>query len=169
MSTLRFDGTSHTLTLLDAQNNEVGHWHANNAVDHRATLRFVPNGVYRIIDPSHPLRHGGEADTVNGSYGRFGIIRLQEFSVHGKTHRGVGVHSGRANKGGADHATMGCIRTTDVAMEAITKHILKDPLLTISVQNNHDQYSHPKQSGDHHLPGRSGQPSMSGPDKTLLA
>jgi hypothetical protein len=151
MSTLVFDGAAHTLTLLDSAGQQVGQWHANNVVDHRATLRFVPNRTYHIIDPTHPHRHGGEADTLDGAYGRFGIIRLAPFNAHGHAHSGVGVHSGRANRGGADHATMGCIRTTDEAMEAIVRHMRVDPLHSITVRNNHVQHNrHPHHPADHH-------------------
>jgi hypothetical protein len=152
MSSLVFDGTAHTLTLYDAQDQQIGQWHANNVVDHKATLKFVPNGEYDLIDKSRPFRHGGAADTANGPYGRFGIIRLDEFSADGHVHDGVGVHSGRANKGGPDHATMGCIRTTDAAMAAITGHMPTDPLTTITVQNNHIQPNILKKPGDHHKP-----------------
>jgi hypothetical protein len=151
MATIVFDGDTHTLTLFDAQNKQVGQWHANNVVDHRATLRFVPNGFYPLIDQTHPHRHGGDADTLNGPYGRFGILRLQDFTADDYMHRGVGIHAGRADRGGADHATRGCIRTTDAAMEAITRHIRTDPLLSLSVQNNREQHnSRPQHPGDHH-------------------
>jgi hypothetical protein len=151
MSTLIFDGSGHTLTLLDSRGHEVGDWHANNVVDQRATLRFVPNRTYAIIDHVGPHRHGGVDDSLNGKYGRFGIIRLQDFAADGHDHRGVGVHSGRADKGGADHPTMGCIRTTDTAMEAIVQHMSSDALLSITVQNNHVQHNRlPRSRGDHH-------------------
>src|ERR1700736_5818938 len=141
MSTLVFDGTAHTLTLYDGQHQQVGQWHANNVVDHHATLRHVPNQEFQMVDQAHPHRHGGNEDTLNGAYGRFGILRLQDFNANNHAHSGVGVHSGRANRGGADHATMGCIRTTDAAMEAITQYITNDPVRSITVQNNHDQYN----------------------------
>jgi hypothetical protein len=139
MSTLVFDGNTHTLQLRSGTGQLVGEWHANNVVDRRATLRFVPNRTFNIIDSAHPYRHGNGNDTINGAYGRFGILRLQDFTVDGVQHEGVGVHSGRADRGAADHPTMGCIRTTDEAMQAITQHIQGDPLLTITVQNNRQQ------------------------------
>jgi hypothetical protein len=152
MSTLVFDGGAHTLTLFDASGHQVGQWHANNVVDSKIkNLRFLPNRAYTIIDPAHPHKHGGSSDTLNGAFGRFGIIRLQAFTVSGVQHDGVGVHSGRANKGGADHATHGCVRTTDAAMAAITAHMLTDPLVTLTVQGNHDQHNKsPHHPGDHH-------------------
>jgi len=165
MSTLVFDGFSHTLTLYDKHHKEVGQWHANNIVDHRATLKFVPNRIYPIIDRLHPHRHGGSDDTLNGPFGRFGIIRLHPFTAEGHLHEGVGIHSGRADKHGADHPTMGCIRTTDKAMAAIVCQIQKDPLHSITVRHNHDQHNkHHGHQGDHHHPGHTIQPAhQSGP------
>jgi hypothetical protein len=152
MSRLVFDGTSHTLTLFDSHNQQVGQWPANNLVDHRCTLKFLPNRTYVMKDNAHPHRHKGDADTLNGKFGRFGILRLEDFNgPDGKVHQGVGVHAGRANKGAQNHATEGCVRTTDAAMEAIVKFIQKDPLTTITVQHNHDQHNpHPSQHGDGH-------------------
>jgi hypothetical protein len=162
MSTLVFNGNNHTLTLFDAKGAQVGQpWHANNVVDSHATLRFVPNQTYNIIDGAHPHRHGGSEDTLNGAYGRFGILRLQDFSVAGKLHSGVGVHSGRADKNGADHPTMGCIRTSDEAMKAIVGYIKSDPLRSITVQGNHDQHNHhSKHRGDHHKPAQNAKPAV---------
>lgn len=151
MSYLVFDGEAHTLTLYDAQGKQVGQWPANNIVDrgyvaNHHGLPFVPNGTYTIEDQDAPHTHGrnNPEDSLNGAYGRFGIIRLDPFTVDGRTHAGVGIHSGRASAGAQNHASHGCIRTVDAAMEAITKHIADDPLETIRVQNNHDQHpSHP--------------------------
>jgi hypothetical protein len=151
MSTLVFDGLAHTLTLFNSQNRQVGQWHANNVVDHRATMRFVPNGSHAIIDQTRPHTHGDDSDTLNGAYGRFGIIRMEEFTANNQSHTGVGIHSGRANRGGADHATMGCIRTTDEAMEAISRQMRNDPITSITVEHNHDQHNrYPLHHGDHH-------------------
>jgi hypothetical protein len=152
MSTLAFDGSTHTLTLYDNRKHQVGQWHANNVVDHRATLRFLPNRTYKTIDPKKPHTHNDKhVDSLNGKYGRFGIIRLKHFNAEGRRHDGVGIHSGRADKGGADYPTMGCIRTTDEAMEAITQHMKNDPIAYITVQNNHDQHNNRRHHpGDHH-------------------
>jgi hypothetical protein len=53
----------------------------------------------------------------------------------------MGVHSGRqgvcdqANRCGAEHATMGCIRTTDAATKLIKDtHFGGDPLTSITVE-----------------------------------
>ena len=153
MSSLVFDGAAHTLTLFDAQNSQVGQWYANNIVDHRATFRFVPNRTYHFLDHAHPRRHHDERDTLNGGYGRFGIYRLQPFRANGHTHAGVGVHSGRLNRGGPDHPTMGCIRTMDAALGTLVELTPGDPLQTLTVQNNHKQPNvHPYFRPDDHDP-----------------
>lgn len=151
MSTLVFDGANRTLTLLNSSDQPVGQWYANNIVDSLATIRFVPNRTYIIVDQNHTHRHSGSADTRNGAYGTFGIIRMQTFASEGQLHSGVGVHAGRANQGGPDHATMGCIRTSESAMEAITRHMRTDPLRSISVVNNRVQVNRsPHHLADHH-------------------
>lgn len=62
----------------------------------------------------------------NDGYGSHGIFI---FEVPGRT--GMGVHSGRANKGGPAHPTLGCVRTTDEGTEALTH--ATDSLQTIQV------------------------------------
>jgi hypothetical protein len=160
MSSLVFDGTAHTLTLFDARGNQVGQWPANNLVDHAYVakhhgLPFIPNGQYPIQDedrsaPHKHDRHGrnGAEDSLNGAYGRFGVIRLKPFKVGKHWHSGVAVHSGRADAGAQNHATHGCIRTTDGAVEGIMDLMQTDPLVSVTVQNNHDQHHQPR----HHHP-----------------
>lgn len=159
MSTLLFDGALHQLTLFDSSGKAVGRWDANNIVDHRATLRFVPNGTHRLVDTHRPHKHAASEDSIDGAYGRFGIIRLQDFSVAGIVHSGVGIHAGRANREGPNHATMGCIRTTDAAMEFITGFIANDPVTRIDIQSNRVQHNPtPHYRGDHHHPHRQFHP-----------
>lgn len=151
MSTLVFDGDQHTITLFDANNHQIGQWPANNRVARSATMRFVPNGAHGVVDPQMPHTHGNDSDTINQAYGRFGIIRLEPFTIDGVNHEGVGIHAGRDNSGAQNHPTMGCIRTTDQAMQAITQFILGDPLTGVQVQNNHDQNTVPSpHPADHH-------------------
>jgi hypothetical protein len=106
MSKLKFNGTSHEISLLDSNDRVVGTWSAYNNIDSHAAIQpHLPNGSYRIQDTARPHSH---AANPNGPYGSYGIIR---FSVPG--HVGVGVHSGRANAchlPGPQHPTMGCIR-----------------------------------------------------------
>ena len=132
MSTLSFDGCAHTLKLLGDDGSTIGTWTAYNHVDRRATFSHVENGTYQIQDKSKPHLHPG--DSEDGSYGSYGIIR---FNYSG--HPGVGVHSGRAHASyqpGPEHATKGCIRTTDEAMKKIKENMARSSLSTISVANN---------------------------------
>jgi hypothetical protein len=168
VSTLVFDGTAHTLTFFDTQGNQVGQWPANNLVDHGYVvnhhgLPFIPNDSYTIEDQDAPHTHGrnNPDDSLNGAYGRFGIIRLDPFSVNGRRHAGVAVHSGRADAGAENHATHGCIRTTDEAMGVITRLMRNDPLESITVQNNHDQHHRPRHRRHTQPGGTTTQPSTS--------
>ena len=130
-SKLIFDGKLHQISLVDIDGKTIGTWSAYNNVDTHATIRALKNQTYSVQDKLIPHHH--KADT-NGPYGSYGIIR---FNVPG--HPGIGVHSGRANakhKPGPQHPTMGCIRTTDAAMQKITEHMRSQPLSTIEVKNN---------------------------------
>lgn len=130
-SKLIFDGKAHQLSLTDTEGKTVGAWPAYNNVDSHATIRALKNQIYIVQDKIKPLHH--KADP-NGPYGSYGIIR---FNVSG--HPGIGVHSGRANakhKPGPQHATMGCIRTTDAAMHEITEYMRRHPLSVIEIKHN---------------------------------
>lgn len=148
MSELVFDGAAHQISLIDGNGNTLGTWPANNVVEQGADhLRFVPNGRHVPIDRSAAHRHAGSdrrgvpLDSSRGAYGTHGIVRLAP--IHG--HDGIGVHSGRAGvadgRGRRDqnHATQGCIRTTDDAMATITRTMRADPLRVITVRNNREQ------------------------------
>lgn len=131
MSKLDFDGAAHLLALVDKNGKVAGTWPAYNNVDSHATLRHLPNGAFHVQDRIAPHFHVPDA---NGPYGLYGIIR---FNVPG--HPGIGVHSGRAHARhlpGPEHPTMGCIRTTDAAMLAISKLIKTDSLTMIEVKRN---------------------------------
>ena len=131
MSRLVYNGQTHQVSLIDNQGRTVGNWTAYNNVDSHATLRHLPNGNFTVQDTRAPHPHGRDA---NGPYGSHGIVR---FNVPG--HTGIGLHSGRAGARylpGPQHPTMGCIRTTDAAMQAIAGAITNDPLTTMAVTNN---------------------------------
>ena len=131
MSKLKFDGMTHQITLIDSSGNTVGTWAAYNNVDSHATIRHISNGTYTVHDRVVPHPHAASA---NGPYGLHGIIR---FDVPG--HPGTGVHSGRANARhlpGPEHPTMGCIRTSDDAMSAISGVMNRDALTAVEVNNN---------------------------------
>jgi len=79
------------------------------------------------------------------------MIKLKPFSVNGKIHEDVGIHTGRkgvadqspmAGKG-VDHVTHLCIRTTDVAMSMIRLTIRQDPLKALNVNGNHHVAARP--------------------------
>jgi RHS repeat-associated protein len=150
-SDLFYDGSTHPLTLYSNSSEELGSWHANNNVDSRASLGKLPDGTYPVLDQNSPHMHGDAVDThdsnkqdsENGEYGPGGIFRLEDFKgPDGKMHQGVGVHAGRedkpdaAGRKGPDHATQGCVRSCDAAVKKITDTAKKDPLKTLTVQNN---------------------------------
>ena len=92
----------------------------------RSGCKKWPKGKYEW-DWHSP--HKNERDK-NGAYGLYGNFI---FEVEG--HEGMGVHSGRANKGGPEYETLGCIRTTDEAMKVIYEHHYGgDPLMHIVVR-----------------------------------
>jgi len=145
MSTLKFDGSTHQISLIDNDQNIVGTWAAYNNVDSHATLTHLQNATYTVQDTTVPRHHRPDA---NGPYGLHGIIR---FNVPG--HPGIGVHSGRANARhmpGPAHATMGCIRTTDEAMQKITAFMRSSPLTTIQVSHNHASSARSASRTNHH-------------------
>lgn len=128
---LVFDGRIHQISLIESNGGIRGSWPAYNNVDSHATLTHVPNRTYTVQDRTAPRRHVASA---NGPYGMHGIIR---FNVPG--HPGIGVHSGRAGARhlpGPAHPTMGCIRTTDEAMQIIAMSMRASPLMTVEVINN---------------------------------
>lgn len=131
MSKILFDGATHQITLYDAGGKAVGSWIAYNHVDSHATLTHIQNGMYSFQDTQAPYHHTPDP---NGPYGSHGIFR---FNVPG--HPGIGLHSGRANaryQPGPQHATMGCIRTTDEAMAFIVGAVKQSPLTFIEVAQN---------------------------------
>lgn len=128
MSTLAYDDVTHILTLFSSTGERLGAWTAhNNAASNSGGV--FPAGTFEFS--WHAQHEGGNADGAYGSYGNF------IFEVPGRT--GMGVHSGRSaqadrrGRSGTQHATMGCIRTTDRAMAQILAIHARDPLTTLSV------------------------------------
>jgi hypothetical protein len=133
MSKLVYDHLARTLTLFDRDGAKIGVWQAGNHVDSSVGRPRLPTGDYRFQGHN---RHGaGGGDTSSGKFGPMGIFVLRDFTYLGKKHSGVGVHSGRENTGGPEHATMLCVRTTDVAMSMIHLTAMQDPLETLTVQD----------------------------------
>jgi hypothetical protein len=152
---LVFDAQAHTITLYTNDGQKAGTWHASNNV--ASTAKFnngekttpLPNGTYGMADRSSPHMHGNQkdgngdghlADSPKGEYGKDGIFRLDKSAVN--PDGGVGVHADREGvadgrgQTGADHITMGCVRTTGEAMDAISTTAKSDPLKSITVQNS---------------------------------
>ena len=134
-SRLEFDEHSHFLTLYASDGHVVGSWDAYNNIDSKVAAKgftHLENSTYQMQDKSTPKAH--KESGHYGSYGAYGIFR---FFV--KSHDGIGVHSGKPipfRNPGPEHATHGCIRTTDEAMEQLVQWAKKEPILTITVRNN---------------------------------
>ena len=142
MSRLEFDGMKHEITLYNAKEEVVGSWEAYNNIDHRVKdMRHLPDKTYTMQDTLFAHKHlkTPNMDTIDGEYGTYGIVRFfTPATKQNKLHTGVGVHSGRLyhNPAGPKYWTMGCIRTNEEAMKAITELMSTDALQTITVKNN---------------------------------
>src|SRR5215510_14830766 len=110
MSVLVFDGDELRLSLIDGKGTSAGSWPASNRggakSDHHtdpseAFVSFIPDGEYEFESHSQhaPQRHADKnADTVGGTYGTLGILRLKDIVLGGHRHQGLGVHAGRQGK-----------------------------------------------------------------------
>ncbi|CCF97269.1 putative rhs-related protein (fragment) [Ralstonia solanacearum K60] len=125
LSSVAYDGQTHTITIRDSAGNTVGTYPANNNTTTTSNGPW-PNGTFPY-NGSNPHPESG----ANGPYGSHGIII---FNVPGRT--GMGLHSGRANSGAQNHPTLGCIRTTDAAMGFVRNLITTDPVTSMTVINN---------------------------------
>ena len=125
LSTVTYDGNTHTVTYTRNDGTVAGTFPANNNTT-RSSNGSWPNGTFnRVGSNPHP-----ESD-ANGPYGSHGIIT---FDVPGRT--GMGLHSGRADSGAQNHPTLGCVRTTDDSMETVRNLERTDPVTSINVVNN---------------------------------
>ncbi|HJT42476.1 MAG TPA: L,D-transpeptidase [Rhizomicrobium sp.] len=130
-STLEYDGATNRLTLTRGD-GAVQEFPAANNPDSSSKGRW-PDGTY------HYERHTTHPDDAPGSgYGSHGNYI---FTVPGRDK--MGVHSGRAGRrdgagrSGVNHATFGCIRTTDEGTAAIRDAMTSgDPVTRITVRNN---------------------------------
>ncbi len=128
LTTITYNASTGTVTVMSAGGAEGTYSAANNAAS-TSNGPFPPGTFpYSYYSP----HTGGDANGAFGSSGNF------IFDVPGRT--GMGVHSGRANscdragRCGVEHATEGCIRTTDEATEAIKRlHQGGDPVTSITV------------------------------------
>jgi len=130
-STLDYDGAINQLTLTRGDGT-VQQFPANNNPDSTSRGRW-PDGTFQYErQTSHP------DDAPNSAYGSHGNYI---FTVPGRDK--MGVHSGRvdrpdrAGRSGVNHATFGCIRTTDEGTQAIGDAMTSgDPVTRITVRNN---------------------------------
>lgn len=129
LAELTFSSSRGTLTVLGGDGSRMSFPAGNNTTS-RSGGPF-PSGSFNF---SHFSPHsGGDANSRFGSNGNF------VFDVPGRT--GMGVHSGRANqcdlagRCGVEHATEGCIRTSDDATKYIKGlHQNGDPVRSITVK-----------------------------------
>jgi len=130
-STLDYDGATHQLTLTRGDGTVQRFPAANNP--QRVSGGRWPDGMY---DYERHTDHSDDApDSSYGSHGNY------IFTVPGRDK--MGVHSGRSNtpdglgRLGVNHATLGCIRTTDEGTAAIRDVMTSDdPIAHITVRNN---------------------------------
>ena len=122
LSSMVFNRGNGTLTLYDKNGHVVAVCTAANNTT-RSSNGPWPNGTYPFSS------HNNHTPDPNGPYGSYGI---DVFDVPGRT--GMGVHSGRANKGGPNHPTLGCVRTDDNCMKQITDWQAHDPMTDITIQ-----------------------------------
>ena len=124
-----YDRAAGTITVYDRNGNVVTVQPAANNAQSGSRGPW-PDGTFNY---SYHTTHPGDAP--NSPYGSHGN---DVFNVPGCV--GCGVHSGRENtpdalgRAGPQHATNGCIRTTDTATEAVSNlQANGDPLTTLTV------------------------------------
>jgi hypothetical protein len=107
---------------------------ANNLVQGAYQLR---DGTYAFRDTDKPTFYPKDKRfTEDESFGPYGIFVLKDFvGADGRTHDGIGIHSGRGNRQGYKTPTEGCIRTTDDGMSEMVALAEKDPLTELYVQD----------------------------------
>lgn len=129
MSSLRFDGSDHAIQLIGSGGDITGPFTAYNNVDSHSKGPW-PGGTYSFSG----YNTHAELSDPDSEYGAHGILI---FNVPGRT--GMGVHSGRAEiadglgRMGPKHCTLGCIRTTDEAMQAFLQIIAGDAMQSVEV------------------------------------
>jgi hypothetical protein len=135
-----FDGNKDRLhiyndnnTLDDYEDDElVGSFAAHNNVTSTSNGKWE-DGIYDMLDQNSARKHEGEyeadgttlQDSENGRYGEGGIYRAKNFdeTTTDKERTGMGVHAGRENKAFKNRKTLGCLRTTPEAIDAIQNSI----------------------------------------------
>jgi hypothetical protein len=117
--TIVFDRSDNILYIY-ADGSQMGSFDASNNVASSSQGTWT-NGTYSMIDQNSTHTHNS-GDTYEGSYGINGIYRANTFvDANGCTRTGMGIHAGRSDD--YEHPTMGCIRTTEAAMNEIQCNI----------------------------------------------
>ncbi len=145
-SDLVYDGEAHTVTLIRSDGTVAGTWPAGNNVAIHAptgegngsyTKGPIQDGTYQVrpADQHGARTHLGGTD--NSAFGPQGIVHMEGAQgATGQTLSGAGLHSGRANRGGPQANTAGCIRTTTEAVQTVNQVAAADPVTTVRVSNN---------------------------------
>ena len=133
---LVYDGKTKTLKIYDDNKTSgnykddklLGTFKAQNNVDSKSKGKWE-DGKYEMQDKKERATHDGKyekdgktpQDSKNGGYGEGGIYRAKPFkeTTTGNTRKGMAVHAGREYKDFEKRVTMGCVRTTPEAMNAI--------------------------------------------------
>jgi len=121
LSYLVFDRAMNEISLYDKSDIRIGSWSAAN--NPCSGSEDFPEGKYPFS--WHSPHKGAGPNSSFGSHGNY-IFEVPRRS-------GMGVHSGRANEGGYQHCTKGCIRTIDEATSRMKETHKTDPLKQINV------------------------------------
>lgn len=131
LSSIVYNGGSGTLDVVNGSGQTVGSFPAANNAQTGSRGPWAPGTYDYAYHTTHP---DDSQESAFGSNGNF------VFKVPGCV--GCGVHSGRAHtpdlagRSGVQHATNGCIRTTDDATNLIRKLIEGgDPLTALTVRH----------------------------------
>ena len=121
LSSVVFDRATGGISVFDKDGGLLFRCDAANNTT-RSSKGPWPLGVYPYA------YHNNHPADPNGPFGSYGIY---VFGVPGRP--GLGLHSGRADKGGPEAKTLGCIRTDDDCMKKIQDLTGTDPLTRIAV------------------------------------
>ena len=132
LSYIVYDSPLNQVSLYSKDGKLLGNWNASNhagriVLDEESgekKWQFYDMPQWREINPWHHYNEHPGLDE-NSSYGTQGV---HVFDVGDSGTRGIGMHAGRKNKRGWKHATEGCIRTTEDAMDRINEVHADDPV-----------------------------------------
>jgi RHS repeat-associated protein len=112
LSTIVYNNNTNTMTLTNNAGQDVGTFPAYNNTTNPAT---DPASAGPYSAGTYPYTgYAPKASNPDGPFGSNGAFHFPRPDCPG-----CEIHSGRANKGGPQHKTEGCIRTTDEGTAAI--------------------------------------------------